>query len=514
MRSIRGFLLSRLLAGSALVLVLAGVVVYLAVARSLQAEFDRSLVERVRALASTLFQVGDQVEFEFSDQLMPEYGGEEAETADTFPSYFELRFDDGRLLERSNSLRGGSLALEGTAAATPSHWNATLPDGRAGRYVAQRVEVHHVYPEEGPERPVAAGVVVVIAKGREELAAFERRVLLQCTAVCLVLVGLIATLSWKAVDRGLAPARRLAKTLDSIQVERPPERLDVGELPAELQPFALTVDALMGRVDTALQRERRTTADIAHELRTPISEMLTVSEVALREGREVDGPRRALEKVREVAWRMNRSLSTLLKLARLEMGAESVARAGVDLEPIVQEILRTHAAVGRERGIRIQNEVEPGDRVEGDVEVLRIVVSNLLSNALYHSPGGTVRCRLERDPSGWRFLVENDAGDLDPADLRYLSEPFWRKDRARADSGRSGLGLALSRALAERTGLVLGFELDAGRFRAVLASPSALAGGDGPAGNRVPGMGSTGASAGGPGNGSVPPGSGAGSGRS
>ncbi len=474
MKSIRSVLLTRLLTGAALVLAGGGVAVYLVVARSLGAQFDKNLADRVLGLASLLFQQEDEVEFEFSDQLMPEY--ERAER----PDYFELRFADGRLLEPSNSLRGGELVVPAPAGDEPRYWSAPLPDGRPGRYVAQLIEVHHVYPEEGPGRPTAARVQVVIARGVEELVAAQRMVLLNCLAFSLVLMGLLALVAWTAVERGLAPAKELAARLDAIDVEHLPAHFEVGEvgrLPAELVPMADKADALIARVDTALRRERRTTADIAHELRTPISEVLTVSEVALRNGQDAEAARKALGTVRDVAWRMNRSVSTLLKLARLEMGTETFARERVDLGALVQELLRSLAAVERERGLRVANRVEPGERVEADGDVLRIVVSNLLSNALtYAPPRGAVECRLERSrgvggaDGSWRLVVQNDALDLTPEDLRTLSEPFWRKDRARADRDRSGLGLALSRALAERCGLELSFELDDRSFRAILAS--------------------------------------------
>jgi signal transduction histidine kinase len=179
-----------------------------------------------------------------------------------------------------------------------------LPDGRDGRYVAQRIEVHHVFPEEGPDRPTAARLVLVVAQGREELVALERMLLAQCVGACILLAGLIAALSWLAVERGLEPARRLAARLDAIRVDDLPAQLEAGELPAELAPVADKIDALIGRVQTALSRERRTTADIAHELRTPVSELLTVSEVALRDGNDARAGRIALAKVRDVAWRM------------------------------------------------------------------------------------------------------------------------------------------------------------------------------------------------------------------
>jgi signal transduction histidine kinase len=291
--------------------------------------------------------------------------------------------------------------------------------------------------------------------------------------VALVLLGLIAFVSWRAVDRGLRPAHRLAAKLDAIDVQHVPERLEAGELPAELQPVADKSDALIQRVHAALERERRTTADIAHELRTPLSELLTVSEVALRDGRDARAMSGALRTVRNVAWRMGRSVSTLLKLARLEMGAEAPARETVDLGALVAEVLRSLASLERERELRVVNTVEPGELVGADADALRIVVSNLLSNALYYSPPrATVECRLDTEERGWRFTVENEAVDLKPEDLRALAQPFWRKDRARSDSNRSGLGLALSRSLAETSGLTLTFELEAGRFRAVLRGPS------------------------------------------
>ncbi len=479
MKSIRSYLLSRLLGGSVVVLVTAGVVVYVAVVRSLEAQFDANLTDRVQAFASALFQDGYELSFEFSDELMPEYDPELVlEVEGLLPAYFQLWLSDGRLIERSNTLGETDLDVPLQPTEEPSHWTAPLPDGRVGRYVAQFVRVHHVYPEEGPDAPPGAKVLIAIAGGREELVLAERNVLVGCFVVSFALMGLIGALSWRAVRRGLEPATRLAAALDAIRVEELPEGLDVGDLPLELQPVADKTDALIRRVDTALERERRTTADIAHELRTPISELLTVSEVALRDSRDHEGQNKALRTLRDVAWRMGRAVSTLLKLARLEMGAEAFDKEGVDLGAIVREHLRSLVTVERERGLQVDNDVACGDLVEGDRDVVHIVVSNLLSNALHYSPAqGTVACRLERSESGWRFWVENESAELAPDDLRTLSEPFWRKDRARADRDRSGLGLALSRSLAEKTGMELDFELEDRTFRAIL-SRSASGNGD------------------------------------
>ncbi len=465
MKSIRTYLLSRLLGGSALVLAGAAISVYFVVTRSLEKQFDRNLSDRVLGFASVLFQVEDHVEFEFSGQLMPEY---ERTTA---PSYFELRFEDGRLLERSESLAEKDLDVPVAPTSGPRHWSAALPDGRPGRFVAELLEVHHVYPEEGPKRPRAARVVVVVARGIEELVAAQRALLANVVVVSLLLVLGIGFLSWRVVKQGLEPANRLAAALDSVNVDRLPKRLNLGPLPSELRPVADKTDALIARVDTALERERRTSADIAHELRNPISELLTVSEVALRDRNDAAGARHALGTVRDIAWRMGGLVSTLLKLARLDMGAETFDRESVDLGSLVCELSRSLGAVQQERGLRFDNRVASGEAVEGDPEILRIVVSNLLNNALYYAPRySAIACRFERTGADWKLVLENDAAELTPEDLRFLSEPFWRKDRARVDRNRSGLGLALSCALVEKNGMGLSFAISNGRFEATLAN--------------------------------------------
>ncbi len=195
-----------------------------------------------------------------------------------------------------------------------------------------------------------------------------------------------------------------------------------------------------------------------------------MSEVALRGGKDAAGSVRALEVIRDVAARMGRSVSTLLRLARLETGTETFDREGVDLGELVAGVLHSLAELEGERELRVDNRVDGAEPVEGDREVLGIVVSNLLGNALYYTPRhGHVECLLTSDGCAWRFEVDNDAPDLQPEDLRVLTEPFWRKDHARVDRNRSGLGLALSRALAEKSGMTLEFELEGGTLRAILS---------------------------------------------
>jgi signal transduction histidine kinase len=462
--SLRAYLVSRLLFGTAAVLLPAGAAVWLVASRALERQFDRNLADRVQALASLLFQVEDEVELAFSDELMPEFSRPDA------PDYFELRHEGGELLELSESLRGAPLEVGIPADDALALWDGPLPDGRAGRFAAQWVDVHHVYPEEGPQRPRTAHVLIAVARGREALAADERVLAAQCAGTALLLGAVLAGLALRTVDRGLKPALRLASALRALEPDRLPERLEVGIQPRELQPVADTAQALVRRVADALERERRTTADIAHELRTPIAELLAVAEVALRNGQDARDTRAGLAQVRDLASGMGRTLTTLLKLARLEMGAETSSAEAIDPRGLIDEVRRPLRAAERDRGLRVEVDLGPVGALEVDRDVLRIVLSNLLGNAVHHAPAGsTVHVRVGRDGAAWRIDVENEAPGLQERDLVELARPFWRKHGPGGED-HAGLGLALSRALADHAGLELGFELvGRGRLRARIA---------------------------------------------
>lgn len=466
MRSVHAFLIRRLLAGTTLILLLAVGTVYGLVSRTLARQFDGSLAHRVQAFASLLFQRQNELSFEFSGELMPEY------LPGPGASYFQLWLSDGRVVERSESLEAlddVDLELMDPIQSSPNFWTAPLPDGRSGRFVSQEILVHHVYPEEGPERPEAARVQVVIARGREALQAAERELLGYCALFAcgvLLLIGLLAR--W-CVRHGLSPALQLAAKLDEIQVDNLPEGLEVGELPQELLPMAQKADALIRRAVAALRRERRSSADIAHELRTPISELLTVSEVALRRPEDAAEHIAALQLVRDISQRMARAISSLLQLSNLESGGEAYDFRDLELLPMVQDELRSRVRLCAERNLGVQNELPRETPIFGDRDSIRIIVSNLIDNALHYAPEGTsIECSYRRVDRDWELCVTNPSAAFEPEELENLTQPFWRKDRARHDPNRFGLGLALSLALAERNQLALSFHYAGGHFSAHL----------------------------------------------
>lgn len=202
------------------------------------------------------------------------------------------------------------------------------------------------------------------------------------------------------------------------------------------------------RLEAAWARQAAFTADAAHELRTPVAVVRTQAEVALRQEREPDAYRAALDQVRIASVRMQDLLDGLLFLAR---AGDRVDTSTCDLA----EAVRGALARARPRpGVDLVGAVPETAEGRGDARLIGILVDNLLSNALRHTSTGTVAARLAPDPGGgWRLEVEDTGEGIPPEHVERVFERFHRVDPARARSdGGAGLGLAIARAITERHG--------------------------------------------------------------
>jgi two-component system sensor histidine kinase QseC len=465
LRSIRTAIVAGLAGGTAALLIAGAIALTWGARRLLIDQFDAAAASKLSMFAALFEQEGPRIELDLVDEVLPEFRAGER------PEYFQVwRADDE--LARSPSL--GALALPrrvGTEAA-PETFDLVLPDGGNGRAIGALVTVRRyersLFGDPGP-----AQLAIVLARDREELDR-ALGLLVAGTAggiAVLVLGGLV--LGLRVTDRGLAPVAELVHHVERIGDPTRAAAFPVGATPVELRPIAAGLNRLVERIGRLLERERRTSANVAHELRTPISELLTIAEVALRFGDAAEA-RRALEEVLEVGQQMRRLVGTLFELARLEAGAAgdaALAREPVDLAELVHACWEPLEPEARKRGIRLEI-TGAAAPVEGDPGALAILVSNLLGNAAEHAPEGSrVACALARD-RGTTLQVSNPAGGLLPGDLDKLTEPFWRASAARDDRGHVGLGLALVRRLAEVLGVELRFALVGGELQARLGFPA------------------------------------------
>ncbi len=456
MRSIRRQLIVGLLVSLLVLLGVCGAVLYLWVRAALYRDFDAALLAKARAIATLVTREDNgALEFEFSPDLMPEFrGGQGAE-------YFEVRTDEGAILERSPSLRGHdfphlSRAEKSNRGSEAVILTVTLPDGGPGRALFlqfyPRVEDGGGQSEiskDGQDPAKRQPCMVCVARGTGEMRRVLGVLLVAIGGIGLLLPLAVALTAGLVVRRGLEPLERVAQEARSINARTLSHRFPEEGLPAELLPICSRLNSLLGRLEEAFARERRFTADAAHELRTPIAELRSFAEVALMEPGDARTLKKTVEECLEIALQMETLVTALLSLARLEAGIHTLTLEPIELGPLVREAWDSLEARARERNVSVDCELDPPAPIQGDKALVKIIIGNLVTNAVeYTPPGASIRCRVERRDGSARFVVKNPAGLLRPEDLPLLFEPFWRKDAARADSSHSGLGLALVTAAA------------------------------------------------------------------
>lgn len=197
----------------------------------------------------------------------------------------------------------------------------------------------------------------------------------------------------------------------------------------------------VGPVERAWEEQRQFVADASHELKTPLTVILTNAELL-----EEDPDPRYARSILTMAGRMRSLVESLLELARVDGGAVRAAFSPVDLSALVEEELLPFEPLYFERGLTLQSLIEPGLQLSGSDRHLRQLLSILLDNALVHSPeGSTVRAVLERQGQNALLTVTNP-GDLSPGDCQKIFRRFFRVDAARSGGGY-GLGLPIAQGI-------------------------------------------------------------------
>ena len=460
--------------GIVLALVAGGVALDALIGARLEDDFDRMLETRVRSLMALTELADGTVELERYEHLLPDY----ADPAR--PEYFAILGPSGRTLARSPSLGERRWLVAGVdgGAATAAPRDVALPDGRSGRAVARRF-VPGIEEGAGGGASEPFPVTLHVAVERESLDRLLASLRWVLLGTGLVLVAAIVALARRGIGAALAPLERLGEAVAALDPSRLEQRLAFGAGSVELGRLAARIDELLERLDAAFARERRFSADVAHELRTPLAELRTLGEVALRWPDDPALRRDFLADHAAAVARMERTVRDLLALARDESAVDAV-EGTADLVAMLRETLAGVAPELAARSLTLAARLPAAPvRCAGETQ-WRVVLGNLVANAAeYAEPGSDVEVALERERAAggtWRLTVANRAPGLEPADLPHLFERLWRKERARSSAAHAGLGLALAAACARRLGLGIRPVLDpAGRLSMRVAGIVALA---------------------------------------
>lgn len=301
---------------------------------------------------------------------------------------------------------------------------------------------------------------------REELA---RGVAWQSLLPALVGLPLLALLLHLAIRRGTAPLRRLAAALG----ERSPERLApvaLADVPAELAPVLGALNALLDKLDSALDNERRFTADASHELRTPLAALQAQLQVA---NLTADPAERcaAIDKGLRGIARMSHLVDQLLTLARLEAGAQPPERETVDIAALVRDVCAEFGQAALSANAALELDAPAAAPLAARPELLAVLVRNLVDNAIrYTTAGDTVRVRVIGGEQGVDLSVRDAGPGVAPEHLAHLGARFHRFGEAGPDG--VGLGLSIVRRIAELHGGTVLFENAQPGLRASVRLPA------------------------------------------
>lgn len=296
---------------------------------------------------------------------------------------------------------------------------------------------------EPPARELVVAVAIDIAHHIQFMDAFSNTLWAFMFGAAL-LSGL---LGWFAARRGLASLRMMAAQTAAITADRLDLRLPEARMPEELRELVTSLNAMLARLQDAFQRLSDFSSDLAHELRTPISNLMTQTQVALSRAREADDYREILASNAEEFERLSKMVSDMLFLAKAENGLAVPHREAVDLAAEVTALFDFYDALADEKGVRLA--VAGEATVAGDRLMLRRALSNLLSNAVRHaSDESTVSVTLQTGIDTVSTRIENRGDTLPPAVLGRLFERFYRADPARRHTSEgAGLGLAITRSI-------------------------------------------------------------------
>lgn len=320
-------------------------------------------------------------------------------------------------------------------APTPRLWHTR--DGVAFRGFASTIP--------GPDRrPYTLALALDTRHHDHFMAAFQRR-LWGFVVVAALIMGLAG---WAAVGRGLAPLREIRRKTAAITPSRLDQRIDLQDVPPELEALAASLNAMLDRLENAFRRLSDFSADLAHELRTPVSNLLTQTQVTLSKARTAAEYRDILASNAEELERLGPIIRDMLFLAQADPPPALPRRETVDLGAEVRSLCAYYEVLAEDGDITLT--VAGQGTVTGDRLMLRRAVGNLVSNALHHTPAaGRVGVVLEAAPDGGLDLaVHNNGAPIAPEHLPRLFDRFYRAAPDRQAGGEgAGLGLAITRAI-------------------------------------------------------------------
>lgn len=290
-------------------------------------------------------------------------------------------------------------------------------------------------------------------------------------------VVLAFLLGYLLIRTSLQPLREIASSAGSVTVDKLHTRIAVPRVPRELESLVASLNAMLERIDGGFQRLSRFTADLAHDMRTPLGNMRGATEVALARPRSVDEYQALLESNLEECDRLSRMIENVLFLARAEHPQFVKHTRKFDVGQELTRIAEYFEGLAEDAGVTMR--VTGRGQLSADPDLFRRAVSNLLANAIRYTPrNGEIQLTAKDLPEGVRVTIANQGTPIAAEHLERIFDRFYRIDPSRSTlppsegapraNGSTGLGLAIVRTIMELHGGTVHAESDAQGTRFIL----------------------------------------------
>ena len=289
-----------------------------------------------------------------------------------------------------------------------------------------------------------------LAQDRSSDEQVERNFALLFVAVLFGGVVASALIAIVVTRRGLRPLREMTESLARVGPDQLKQRIGSIGWPRELQPLAIAFDQMLKRLDDSFTRLSQFSADLAHELRTPIANMLGEAQVALTRDRTAADYRETIESTVAECERLSRIVDNLLFVARVDAASEPIARKWFDARTAVEKIAAFYQMVADDHNVTINC---TGDgQIYADPDLFERVVGNLLENALRFTPEhGSIRIAVSKHDGNFQVMVRDSGCGIAAEHLPRVFDRFYRAESSRSSDG-AGLGLALVKSIVELHG--------------------------------------------------------------
>ncbi len=292
--------------------------------------------------------------------------------------------------------------------------------------------------------------IVQIAQDRSSDERFRK----QFRALLALVLGLgviaSALVAITVTRRGLRPLGQMRRALERVRPAHLNERIDPERWPSELRPLAASFDDMLGRLEDSFTRLSQFSADLAHELRTPIGNMLGEAQVALTRDRRPEEYRAVIESAAAECERLSGIIDNLLFLARAESAEQQVNRSVFNGRAALEKIKSFYEVSAEDRQITITCEGQAD--IFADPLLFNRAIGNLIENSLRFTPeGGEIQISLSHNESGSTISVRDSGSGIAPEHLPRVFDRFYRGDASRSSAG-TGLGLALVKSIVDLHG--------------------------------------------------------------